>query len=204
MSGIGAGPLGQERQAIMNIYGLLFLRFLEVGLFSVGGGYAAIPFIQSRIVVQHAWLGLNEFTDLVTIAEMTPGPIAINAATFVGIRIAGLPGALVAVMGCILPSCLFVSLLFFVYCKYKEMPTLQSVLLSLRPVVVALIASAGLSILLFVVFWGQTISLSHVNWISLLLFILAFALLRKCKMNPILVMVLCGVLSLALGAAGIL
>ena len=74
----------------------LFLAFLEIGLFSVGGGYAAIPLLQSTVVDGHAWLTLSEFSDLVTIAEMTPGPIGINAATFVGIRIAGVPGALIA------------------------------------------------------------------------------------------------------------
>ena len=83
------------------IYLQLFFSFLQVGLFSVGGGYAAMPLIQSQVVEQHPWLTLHEFTDLITIAEMTPGPIAINSATFVGIRIAGIPGAIVATLGCI-------------------------------------------------------------------------------------------------------
>ena len=69
------------------IYLQLFLSFLQVGLFSIGGGYAAMPLIQSQVVTQHAWLTMGEFTDLITIAEMTPGPIAINSATFVGIRL---------------------------------------------------------------------------------------------------------------------
>ena len=73
------------------IYFQLFFSFLQVGLFSVGGGYAAMPLIQSQVVEQHPWLTLQEFTDLITIAEMTPGPIAVNSATFVGIRIAGIP-----------------------------------------------------------------------------------------------------------------
>ena len=77
------------------IYLQLFLSFLQVGMFSVGGGYAAMPLIQSQVVEQHGWLTMQEFTDLVTIAEMTPGPITVNSATFVGIRMAGIPGALV-------------------------------------------------------------------------------------------------------------
>ncbi|NLB37787.1 MAG: chromate transporter, partial [Clostridiales bacterium] len=85
------------------IYLELFLAFLQVGLFSVGGGYVAIPLIQNQAVSLHNWLTMSQFTDLVTIAEMTPGPIAINAATFVGIHIAGIPGALVATFGSILP-----------------------------------------------------------------------------------------------------
>ena len=142
---------------------------------------------------------MNEFTDLVTIAEMTPGPIAVNSATFVGIRIAGLPGALVATLGCIFPSLFIVSLLAFIYYRYKNLSILQSVLASLRPAVVALIASAGLSILLQVVFGGAEMAIVNVNWVGLVLFAAAFAALRGLKWNPILVMVLCGVGNLLVG-----
>lgn len=181
------------------IYLQLFLSFLQIGLFSIGGGYAAMPLIQAQAVEKYAWLSMNEFTDLITIAEMTPGPIAVNSATFVGIRIAGLPGALVATFGCILPSLFIVSLLFFIYYRYKSMPVLQSILRSLRPAVVALIASAGISILLQVIFGGQAMMLQNVNWVGIVLFIIAFVALRKFKLNPILVMVLCGVSNLLIG-----
>ena len=77
----------------------LFISFAQIGLFSVGGGYAAIPLIQEQVVTQHGWLTMSEFTDLVTIAEMTPGPLAVNAATLVGTRIAGAGGALLAPLG---------------------------------------------------------------------------------------------------------
>ncbi len=93
------------------IYIQLFLSFLQIGLFSVGGGYAAIPLVQSLIVERQGWITMTEFTNLITIAEMTPGPIAVNSATFVGIRIAGLPGAVAATWGCIFPSCIIVSVL---------------------------------------------------------------------------------------------
>ena len=116
----------------------LFLSFMQVGMFSIGGGYAAMPFIRSQVVSLHGWLTMSEFTDLVTIAEMTPGPIAVNAATFVGNRLAGFTGAIVATMGCILPSCLIVSLLAYLYRKYRQMDMLQNVLTCLRPAVVAL------------------------------------------------------------------
>ncbi|MDD2992554.1 MAG: chromate transporter [Pygmaiobacter sp.] len=180
------------------IYFSLFLSFLQVGMFSIGGGYAAIPLIQSQVVGLHGWLSLSEFTDLVTIAEMTPGPIAVNSATFVGTRIAGLPGALVATLGCILPSCFIVSLLAYIYYKYKELGALQSVLSSLRPAVVALIASAGLSILGLVAFSGAAPTFSATNWVGVCLFAGAFFVLRKFKWNPILVMSLCGALGLVL------
>ena len=89
------------------IYIQLFLSFLQVGALSFGGGYAAMPLIQEQVVNLHSWLSMSEFTNLITIAEMTPGPIAVNSATFVGIKVAGLPGAIAATAGCILPSCMW-------------------------------------------------------------------------------------------------
>ncbi len=175
------------------IYLQLFLSFLQVGLFSVGGGYAALPLIQDQVVGVHGWITLSEFSNLITIAEMTPGPVALNSATFVGIRIAGIPGAVVATIGFILPSCLIVSLLAHIYRKYKNVSTLQCVLSSLRPVVVALIASAGFSILSLVIFSGEVLKLSGVDWIGAGIFLAAFVILRKWKWNPILIMGLCGV-----------
>lgn len=181
------------------IYAQLFWSFLQIGLFSIGGGYAAMPLIQAQVVSQHAWLSMNEFTDLITIAEMTPGPIAVNSATFVGIRIAGFAGALVATFGCILPSLILVSLLAFVYYRYQSLSLMQSVLASLRPAVVALIASAGLSILLQVAFGGAPVTPEHLNALGVALFAAALVLLRRWKWNPILVMVLCGAANLLLG-----
>lgn len=180
------------------IYLQLFLSFLQVGMFSIGGGYAAMPLIQSQVVESHAWLTMSEFTDLITIAEMTPGPIAVNSATFVGIRIAGPIGAVIATFGCILPSLFIVSLLAYIYYKYKNVSALQSVLSSLRPAVVALIASAGLSILGLVLFGENSISLAAVDWIGAGTFLAAFLILRTLKWNPILVMTLCGAAGLCL------
>ena len=82
----------------------LFWSFFQIGLFSIGGGYAALPLIQAQVVDQYGWMTMTEFSDIITISQMTPGPIAINAATFVGIRIAGLAGAVVATLGCVFPS----------------------------------------------------------------------------------------------------
>lgn len=178
------------------IYLKLFLSFLQVGLFSIGGGYAAIPLIQNQVVVTHGWLSMNEFTDLITIAEMTPGPIAVNSATFVGVRIAGIGGAVIATFGCILPSCIIVSALAYIYFRYKNMSLLQAILASLRPVVVALIASAGLSILQLVVFHGKPISLKSADLLGAGIFLAAFLLLRKQKTNPILLMLCCGFIRL--------
>ena len=174
---------------------MLFWSFFQVGLFSFGGGMASLPLIQEQVVDTHAWLTLSEFSDLVTIAEMTPGPLAVNAATFVGIRIAGIPGALLATFGCILPACVLVTLLAWVYKRYKQMTLVQGALDGLRPAVVALIAAAGLSILELSV-WG-TAGFSpdpgSINAVSVVLTAAALILLRTVKkLSPIAVMVGCG------------
>lgn len=126
------------------IYLQLFLSFLQVGMFSFGGGYAAMPLIQGQVVTAHHWLRMSEFTDLITISQMTPGPIAVNSATFVGIKIAGIPGAFAATFGCILPPCIIVTILAKLYLKYRNMTMMQEVLHSLRPAVVAMIGAAGI------------------------------------------------------------
>ena len=178
------------------IYWELFLSFFQIGLLSFGGGMAAIPLIQAQVVTKHGWLSLTEFTDLVTISEMTPGPIAVNSATFVGTRIAGIPGALVATAGCILPSCIIVSLLAWLYFRYRNLSYIQGCLKGLRPAIVALIGSAGLSILILAL-WGDggmVLDPAAVNWIGAGLFLAAFFVLRRWKPDPILVMLGCGVI----------
>lgn len=176
------------------IYLKLFISFLQIGCFSFGGGYAAMPLIQEQVVTLNHWLTLDAFTDLVTISQMTPGPIAVNAATFVGTQIAGTPGAIVATLGCILPSCIFVTMLAFIYTKYRNLSLLQGTLSALRPAVVALIANAGVTILVSAFFRNNAISFvsGNVEIRMIVYFIVAIVLLRKVKLNPILVMVLCG------------
>ena len=100
------------------IYLKLFFAFLQIGMFSFGGGYAAMPLIQHQVVDTYHWLDGKGFADLVTISQMTPGPIATNAATFVGMNTAGLAGALIATFGCILPSCILVT--FIAYCLLER------------------------------------------------------------------------------------
>lgn len=182
------------------IYIQLFLSFLQVGALSFGGGYAAMPLIQEQVVNLHGWLTMTEFTNLITIAEMTPGPIAINAATFVGTQIAGVLGAVIATLGCILPSCIVVTLLAYVYMKYRNMSLLQGTLASLRPAVVAMIAKAGITILISAFFLDGTVTFIRQNiCVSMILFFgIALILLRKFKVNPILAMVLCGVANVIL------
>ncbi len=186
------------------IYLQLFLSFLQIGAFSFGGGYAAMPLIQNQVVQLHPWLSQSEFTDLITISQMTPGPIAVNSATFVGTRIAGMPGALAATAGCVLPSCILVTLLAKIYLKYRNLSLLQGVLKSLRPAVIAMIAAAGVSILV-TAFWGEAITsltvaelLPNISIQSASIFIGSLILLARFKMNPIHVMLLSGVAEVVL------
>ena len=182
------------------IYLKLFWSFFQIGLFSVGGGYAAMPLIQHQVVELNNWLTMQEFVDIITISQMTPGPIAINSATFVGIQIAGLSGAIVATLGCVFPSCVIVLTLAWVYFRYRNLSVVQGVLGGLRPAVVAMIASAGLSILILCL-WDSgniSLSLSSIDWIGALLFVCALFALRKWKLNPIYVMLGAGVLGIIL------
>lgn len=174
----------------------LFFSFLQVGLFSVGGGYAAIPLIQNQIVNETKLMTLPEFADLVTIAEMTPGPISINSSTFVGTRLAGFPGALICTLGCIIPSFIICLTLAYYYYKYRNFSGVQTILASLRPAVVALISSAGLSILTLALFQAekQDIILSNLRIVEFLLFVGGLIALRKFKVNPIMVIFGSGVI----------
>ena len=184
----------------------LFWSFFQIGAMSIGGGYAALPLIRAQVVELHGWLTMTEFTDLITIAEMTPGPIAINGATFVGTQIAGLTGAIIATVGCVLPSSAIVLTLAFLYNRYRRLTVIQGILSGLRPAVVALIASAGLSILLTAL-WGSS---SPADWIHdfqllpCLLFAGALFVLRKFKLSPIAVMLGCGGLGVALHLIGLM
>ena len=168
----------------------LFWAFFQIGLFSIGGGYAAMPLIQAQVVTSRAWLTMNEFADVVTISQMTPGPIAINAATFVGTRIAGLPGALVATLGCVLPS--FVIVLFFamLYRKYHSLKVVQGVLGSLQPAVVGLIASAGVSIIAHALLQNTATvaSIAGVDVVAAAILVCGLVALRVFKISPITVM----------------
>lgn len=177
---------------------LLMLAFMQVGAFSIGGGYAAMPLIKSITVDSHAWLTATEFADLVTIAEMTPGPIALNAATFVGMRMAGLPGALAATFGCVLPSLIIVSILSWLYARFRSGRGMQTILGTLRPVVVALIASAAVTLIQV----ACTASDGAFSLPGCLLMIAAFTVLRWKNCSPILVMALCGIGGVLLHAVG--
>lgn len=182
------------------IYLALFWSFFQIGLFSIGGGYAAMPLIQNQVVDIHSWLTMTQFADIMTIAEMTPGPIAINSATFVGTQIAGLPGAIVATVGCVFPSCVIVMTLAYIYYRFRGLNMVGGILAGLRPAVIAMIASAGISLLILAIYGQRTLpsDLKSVDIIACVIFAVGVVILRKWKPNPLWVMAGSGVAGILL------
>lgn len=175
----------------------LYLSFFQIGSFSFGGGLAALSLLHQVIIEQNGWLTMADFGNLVSIAEITPGPIAINSASFVGMKLSGLAGTLAATLGFITPSVIIVSILALIYTKYGNLQIVKEILKYLRLTVIALLATAGLKISKQAFFWDQTdISLKGLNILNLLLFLLAFYLIRKKKLKPILAILGCGFISI--------
>lgn len=167
----------------------LFISFWQIGLFSIGGGYATIPLIQDQVVARHNWLSIQEFTDIITISQMTPGPLAVNTSTFTGLRIAGTLGAVTATGGCIVSGYLISICLYRFFGKYRNSEYVSCVLSGLKSASAGLIISAAATILVMVLA-GESGSLLNIK--AACMFVSALAVLRRFKMNPILVMVLTG------------
>ena len=174
----------------------LYLTFFKVGLFSFGGGYAALPLIQQEVVGANSWLSLSEFNDLITISQMTPGPIAVNSATFVGVRVGGLLGGLVATLGCVTPSAIIVGILAYFYKKYKDLDSISNVLYFLRPAIISMILIAGVDILMTALFDTRAIALMNLDYKMLVLFGLILILMIKKDIDPIKLMLASGAIYL--------
>ena len=180
------------------IYLDMFLIFFKIGLLTFGGGYASLPLIQQEIIEIKGWMSTSQFVDVLTISEMTPGSIAINAATFVGRNLLGIPGAIIATIGVVLPSIIVVLLLAVVYYKFRNFSIVQGILEGLRPAIVALIGGAASTILLTTLFGTATfpVSFEQFNVISFGLLLLSLGLLYKTRLGPIYVIILSGILGL--------
>lgn len=174
----------------------LFISFLKIGLFSFGGGYAALPIIQEEVVDLNNWLSLSEFNDLITISQMTPGPIAINSATFVGNRLAGFPGALAATLGCVLPSAIIVGAISYLYKKYKNLDAMTNILYFLRPAIVSMILIAGVQILRTAFFDTNPIAIANLDYLMLGVFVTSLFAMFKFKTDPIKIMLASGAIYL--------
>ncbi len=179
----------------------LFWAFLQIGLFSFGGGYAALPLIEEQVTRENAWLTVGELTDLITISQMTPGPIAINSASFIGARIAGVGGAVVATLGCILPSLIIVVSFALLYKKFGSLRLVDAALRFLRPAVVGMIAASALTIIRASWFVAESPAGGNVDFCSVVLFIICLYFLRFYRANPIKVMCFSGITGYAVYSA---
>lgn len=185
------------------IYLELFWSFFQVGLFCVGGGYASMPLIQAQVIDIHGWLSMSEFIDIFTISQMTPGPIGINAATFVGMKVAGFLGAIVATLGFVTPSFILGIILAKLFFKYGNIGVIKGILNGLRPAVVALICSAGMSFIFLALFNTEKmpINVADIDYLGLFVLIVVFIAVRK-KVGIIKILAGSGVLGLILGLIG--
>ncbi|MBW8350237.1 chromate transporter [Bacillus sp. IITD106] len=162
----------------------LFITFLKIGLVSFGGGYAMIPVIEAEAVTKHEWLTTQEFTDVIAVASMSPGPMATNSAIFIGYHTAGFPGAIFSTLGSVLPSLFIILMIAMFFYKMHEHKLVKSAFYGLRPIITGLIIYAAISFAISNHVIGaistHTIILFSIFCISL------FALIRL-RMNPILV-----------------
>lgn len=130
------------------IYFQLFYTFFKIGLFSFGGGYAILSLIQKDVVENFGWITTSEFTEVVALSQVTPGPIAINSATYIGYKVTGsVLGSLFTTLGVVLPSFLVLSIIVIFLQKFKNSPVIDRAFKALRPTVLGLILAAGLSLL---------------------------------------------------------
>ncbi|MBE7031024.1 MAG: chromate transporter [Ruminococcaceae bacterium] len=178
---------------------ILFLTFFKIGAFTFGGGYAMLPLIQAE-VLKHNWLESEKIVNFIAVSESTPGPFAVNIATYVGMELGGLPGAFCATLGVVLPSFLIILIVARLFEKFKENSVVKGLMTGLKPAVVGLIATAVLSIGK-TVFFNDGFSLSvFANakfYLSLVTFGVMLVLALK-KKHPILIVCL----SAAIGIAG--
>lgn len=177
------------------LYLELFFQFFLIGALSFGGGYASLPLIQNAVVEQQGWLTYTEFADILTLSEVTPGPIALNAASFAGFRTAGMAGSISATLGCAAPSCIIVSILAIIYMKYRKGALFSKVLTTVRPAVCAMIASSFLTLASLVLFETSSGTL---NMASVLLFAGAFLLMITKKVPAVAVILFSGMCGLFL------
>lgn len=180
----------------------LFYTFWKIGLFSIGGGYAIIPLIQEQVVFKNGWITERVFTDIITISQMTPGPIAVNTSTFVGMQIAGLRGAVFATVGCIISGIVISILLFEFFKKYKGSKYVFEVLKGLKASSLGLIISAAFTIITLTFFgtsdYGAINIKENIDAAAVIIFIIALICLRKFKLGPIFIMILSGIFGGAL------
>ena len=170
----------------MNLILQILFSFLKIGAFSFGGGYAVVSFIQKEIIQGKGWLDTKEFIDIVAVAEMTPGPIAVNSSTYVGYKVAGFWGSLIGTVGVLLVPTILALIVSIYFNKFKHLSWVKWILKGIRPAVLGIIAAACYTI-------GKV---SFTDYKSIIIGALVFLGVYKLKINPILAIVISGGLGL--------
>lgn len=174
----------------MSVYWQLFVVYTKIGIFGFGGGYAMLSLIQHEVVDKHHWLSLAEFTDVIAISQMTPGPVGINSATYIGYTVTGnVWGAVLATVAVLLPSFLMVLAISMFFTKFRQNRYVSAAFTGLRPVTIGLIAAAALILM------NKD---NFIDYKSVLIFIAAFLLCWKFRIHPILMICLAGIAGLIL------
>ena len=180
----------------------IFVAFVRVGALAFGGAYAAIPLVEQEVVTNAGFMTYSEFVDLLALDEITPGPILINSATFVGMKLAGIPGAVAATLGCILVPCIVAISLLFLFRKYKDTTLVQSIVLTLKCMALALIVSTIVKLGMNAVMpEGSTVEVVRTAYVMAVM-CAAFYLMHWKKLSPLPVMLGCGVLNVVVTMLG--
>lgn len=181
---------------IIVTYLKLYFIFFKVGLFTIGGGLAAIPLLQEEVLTR-GWLTLAEFTDMIAVSESTPGPIGANVATYVGYSQHGILGSVVATMGLVTPSVIIIIIIARFVMSFRENKIVDAVFVGLRPAVTGLILSAAYSVALITMFQFDLFKDTNLiqdlfNVKAIALFVVFYYLVQKFKLHPIYYIVLAG------------
>lgn len=182
------------------IYLELFLTFLKIGAFTFGGGYAMLPLIQEDVVA-HGWMELSQMVDFIAVSESTPGPFAVNIATYVGSEVGGIFGAVCATLGVVLPSFVIIFIVAGCYEKFKQSSIVRGCMYGLKPAVVGLIGSAIVSVVATVFIpsgFSLAIFKDIATYVSLVIFAIAVVLSLK-KVHPIIIICLSALLGILTG-----
>lgn len=174
----------------MNIYLDLFLSFLKIGFFTIGGGLAMLPLI-ANVTINKGWISSELLYDFVAVAESTPGPFAINVATYIGYHMGGIFGAICAVAGFFIPSFVIIFIIFKVSQRLLNNQTVKDAFTGLRPAVIGLIMSAMITISFATLYTDKLTGIRQFNWIGLIITVLLFSLMQKFKkIHPIFFIIL--------------
>ena len=174
-----------------SVYFLLFFEFLKVGLFTFGGGYASLPFLYHML--DYSWFTLEQLTQMIAIAGVTPGPIGLNMATFTGFKTLGVFGAVISSSALVLPMIIVTTLVFKLYKKFSVSKVVKEILYVLRPASCALIASVGLKMFYSSILKGGFL-FKQIDYLGLIIVLFLFILTFKLRRDPIIYMVIAAVI----------